>query len=267
MASERDGVVLAGVEAGYEGRAVLRGVNVRIGAGRVTAVIGPSGAGKSTLAKVMAGVLRPSAGSVTIGDRAVWGGGREWVATRAAYVPQRSVVVEPMTAAEIVALGGYASGCDAAAVRKAMERVDAWGLRDSMYARLSVGQQQRVTLARALVQLEAGAKHGGAAGQVLICDEPVSAQDPKQVVVMMRCVCDVAAAGRAVVVVLHDLNAAARYADEVVVVMSGGVVREAEASDRALEPGRLREVFGVSFQRVSLPVGSGERAGVVVVDA
>ncbi len=263
-ASEAGCLRVSGVDAGYDGAAVLRGVNAVFAAGRLTVVIGPNGAGKSTLSRVLAGVLRPKRGEVSLEGVSLWGMARGEVAARAAYVPQRSEVSEPMTAAEVVSLGTYASGRDEEAVRRSMERTGVWEMRAEMYWRLSVGQQQRVTLARALAQLDAGAKRG-VGSQFVIADEPASAQDPKQVMLVMGCLREESRRGRGVVVVLHDLTLAARYADDAVVVSGGGKVGEVGLSEQVLSETTLGRVFGVTFRRVEFDDDS--QKGVVIVSA
>lgn len=251
-----------GVTAGYgRGEAVLRGVDFAARSGEVTAVLGPNGAGKTTLLRVLLGVLRARWGRAVLGDRPVGSWGAVERARRLALVGQRPEVSAAFTAREVVALGRYAwggagsgggvargaAGGDAGAVvARAMERTGTAELSGRAFASLSVGQQQRVTLARAAAQLD-GAPGGG----VLLADEPMSAMDPLQASRAGGLLRELAAErGTAVVVVLHDFAAASRVADAAAVLTCDGRSAASGPAGEVLEPSVLERVYGVGFERV-----------------
>ena len=220
-------VVARGIRAGYREREVLRGVDLAANAGELVALIGPNGAGKSTLLRVIGGLLRPTAGGVTIDGTDMTALDRRSIARQIAIVPQVFETLFPFTVREIVALGrtsrlgpfGTLGADDARAVARALDDLDATDLADRRIDRVSGGERQRAVLAMALAQ-EAG---------VLLLDEPTEHLDPThQRATLERVVTLARARGLAVVAVLHDLNLAAAFATRVVLLADGAVVREGE---------------------------------------
>jgi iron complex transport system ATP-binding protein len=220
-------VVARGIRAGYREREVLRGVDLVAQAGEVVALIGPNGAGKSTLLRVLAGLLRPDAGSVTIDGTDVAAMDRRSIAHHIAVVPQVFETLFPFTVREIVALGrtsrlglfGTLGADDVRAVTRALDDLGATVLADRRIDRVSGGERQRAVLAMALAQ-EAG---------VLLLDEPTAHLDPTHQRATLERVATLARArGLAVVAVLHDLNLAAAFASRVVLLADGAVIREGE---------------------------------------
>lgn len=181
-------------------------------AGEVLAVLGPSGAGKTTLLRVLALLLRPDAGEVRFDGAPA----AEEHALRVAMVGQRPALFR-MSAVDNVFFGLRARGRPEAemhsAARAAMERLAIWELRDQPARRLSAGEQQRVALARALVL----------GPDVLLLDEATAHLDPGNALVLEREVRRQAQAGRCVIAATHDLAAARRLADHVLLMAEGRV--------------------------------------------
>jgi iron complex transport system ATP-binding protein len=251
---------------GYgRGPAVLNGVSLSLAPGRVCALVGPNGSGKSTLLRVLAGLAAPRGGSVTLAGRGVraWSAGER--AGRLALVPQRPEVAFGYTVAEVVRFGLVArgGGVDAAgAVRRSLDRVGLSGRASDRFEHLSVGQQQRAALARAVAQLDGEQGNGGEpGGSVLLADEPVSAMDPRHAIESLSLLRSLAGGGHAVLVVLHDLNHALRFSDDAVVLGEGGRVAASGAAGSVLTPGVLEPVFGVGFESVT---GPGTGAGLLI---
>lgn len=246
-----NGLVARGVRAGYGERVVVDGCDLALGAGAVASVVGPNGAGKSTLLRVLAGLLRPLAGSVAVDGRDLAGLSRAEIARRVAVVPQLFDTIFPFSVREVVALGrtarlgpfGRPAAADAAAVERAVDALELGGLAERRIDRVSGGERQRAVLAMALAQ----------EAPVLLLDEPTVHLDPGHQLATMSLLRRLAAQrGLAVLAVMHDLSLAA-LADRVVVLADGRIVRDAPPSE-ALDDALVREVFGPGW-RVRVEAG------------
>jgi iron complex transport system ATP-binding protein len=233
------------------GRRLVDAVDVGFAPGRLAVLVGPNGAGKSTLLKLLSGELRPDGGRVTLGGQPIAAMRPAALAARRAVLPQASALAFPFTVREIAALGVAIPGlalsraAAAAIVDRALAAVDLEGRADRLHDALSGGERQRAHLARVLAQLWAGAVGQGPG--VLMLDEPTAAQDLAHQLAVLDAARDHAQGGGTVIVVLHDLNLAARYADRFVVVHEGRIA--AEGVPAAVMTERLlAEVF-----RVALP--------------
>ncbi len=235
----------------------------------VTAVVGPNGAGKSTLLRLMLGVLRPTTGRVLLGETDAHRAPPLARARQIAYIAQEPLVSAALSVREVVALGRFASRPNDDAVFRAMDRLDILDRRDDPFATLSAGQRQRAAIARALAQLDlasprrADVEKPPTAGRVLLADEPLSALDPAHAAAVCDVLRESAAAGVHVVVVLHDLTAAARVADRVLMLDATGKPAALGPTPEVLRPDRLKAVFGVGFEvleaasgRVVVPAAS-----------
>lgn len=223
----------------YARREVLSDLSMHAVSGRITALLGPNAAGKSTLLRCIIGSLRPTRGTVMIDGIVSHRMRVRDLATRLAYVPQRSLVSAAFTVREIIELGRYALPTDAKKVEHAVERLDLEELVDRPYPELSVGQQQRVMLARALAQLSP-------AGHLLL-DEPLSAMDLRYVQHTMSLLRELADGGATVLIAMHDISLAAALADEVWLLDDGRLVASGEVG-QVLSLDRLKAVFGVDFR-------------------
>jgi iron complex transport system ATP-binding protein len=230
------------VTAGYGARVILHACTLPIARGEVVAIVGPNGAGKSTLLRTLAGLLRPSSGSVRLDGVDIATLARREIARRIAVVPQIFDTLFPFTVREVVALGrtarlgmfGAASPVDAAAVERAMADLDLAELGSRRIDRLSGGERQRAVLAMALAQET----------DVLLLDEPTVHLDPAHQVAMLRLIRELARArGLAVAAVLHDLNLAASMGTRLVMLADGRVVCDAEP-ETVISADLVRDVFG-----------------------
>ena len=205
------------VTFGYErGAPVLRDVTVEIGPG-VTVLLGPNGAGKSTLTRLLIGVARPWRGRIEIDGAPIGTLGVRRRARRLAFVAQRPEVAAAFSVREVVGLGRFAVGRNDGAIDRALERMDLGALASRAFGELSVGQRQRVTIARALAQLD-----GGEGSGALIADEPFSAMDPAYCRDGAGVVRGLAREGASVLLVLHDFTLASRIADRVILLDAEG---------------------------------------------
>ncbi|HCF2343089.1 heme ABC transporter ATP-binding protein [Pseudomonas paraeruginosa] len=225
------------------GKTVLEGLELELRAGEVLGVLGPNGAGKSTLLGALCGELEPAEGRVLLDERGLdqWAGVAR--AQRLAVLPQSSSLGFAFPVEAVVGFGRlpHSSGRerDARIIAEALAAADASHLAGRSYLALSGGERQRVHLARVLAQL-----WPGAAGQVLLLDEPTSALDPLHQHTTLQAVHDFARRGASVLVILHDLNLAARYCDRLLLLQNGRP-HLLGAPEEVLRPEPLRTVFGL----------------------
>lgn len=230
------------------GKRLLHDVSLRLEPGRVIALAGPNGAGKSTLLKAMTGEMACSAGRVCLDGTNLSSITPAILASRRAVVPQASPLSFPFTALEVTLLGvtvpGFALNEDAAveAAVGAIRSVGLEGYEDRNYSGLSGGEKQRVQIARALCQLSMAARIASAP-LALLLDEPTSSLDLAHQVLIAVELRRQAEMGRAVLVVLHDLNLVASLADEVILLSRGRIAARGDAA-QVLEPKLLSEVYG-----------------------
>jgi len=233
---------LRDVSFGYtRSEMVIRGVSARVEPGRLLAVLGPNACGKSTLLKLMLGRLRPGAGDVLLGGASMGSISSRRRAARLSYVPSRSTVDFEFSVRETVELGRFVLDDDREALAAALRVAEVDDLSGRCVRELSGGQQQRVLLARAIYQSSGD-------GRVMLLDEPVSSMDLHHVHATIRTLRGIADRGVSVVVVLQDINLAARYADDVW-VMKDGVILGAGPWDEVLAPEELEGVYGVKLDR------------------
>jgi putative ABC transport system ATP-binding protein len=211
--------------------AALRGVDLALYAGQLSLVVGPSGCGKTTLISIIAGLLDPTAGKVTVlGSELSQLGGRSLVKFRArniGFVFQQYNLLPALTAAENAAVPLIIAGVPRAqAIARAQESLSAVGLAHRTKAfpsQLSSGQQQRVAIARALINEP----------RLLVCDEPTAALDAQAGHTVMELISQVAVQpGRAVIVVTHD-NRVFEFGDRIVEMSDGRIARTEEAVEPA----------------------------------
>ncbi|HEX8907156.1 MAG TPA: ABC transporter ATP-binding protein, partial [Longimicrobiaceae bacterium] len=212
-----------------------------IPAGSCTAVLGPNGSGKSTLLRLLLGTLSPETGTVELDGRAVGDWGREEIARAVGVVPQGEEAVFPMTVREMVAMGRYPHlgpwrrerDADRRAVEQAMRRCDVLAFAHRPISTLSGGERQRARVARALAQQPAA----------LALDEPTAALDVSHEMAIFELLRDLGRAGTTVLLVTHNLNLAARYADRLV-MLDRGRVAAAGAPDEVLTRETVERVYG-----------------------
>jgi len=206
---------------------LLEKVSLKITPGQVTAVVGPNGAGKSTLLKLLCGDLSPSNGEVWLNNRPL----KQWSALeqaqRRAVLPQHSALSFPFTALEVVLMGrmphcqGLEGQADYDIARLALAKTESLHLQNRLYPTLSGGEQQRVQLARVLAQIwETSTK----AQRYLLLDEPTNNLDLAHQHRTLQLTKSLTQEGIGILTILHDLNLAAQYADQVLVLKAGQAV-------------------------------------------
>lgn len=224
-------------------KTVLADVTLDLRPGEVLGVLGPNGAGKSTLLGALCAQLHPDEGRVWLDERELkdWQGAQR--AQRLAVLPQVSTLDFAFRVEEVVGMGRlpHQSGRvrDDEIIEAALCAADVGHLSGRSYLALSGGERQRVHLARVLAQL-----WPGEAGQTLLLDEPTSMLDPLHQHTTLQAIRSFADRGAAVLVILHDLNLAARYCDRIL-LLENGRPHALDTPTQVLRPELLKAVFGL----------------------
>jgi iron complex transport system ATP-binding protein len=251
---------VAGVTVERGGRKLLDGVYVDARPGHVLAILGPNGAGKSSLIRVMSGEWRPQQGSVLIDGVPIARLSAEQLAQRRAVVSQSAFVSFPFTAKDIVKLGmsvpGFALPDDDDLAEAALADVGLDGFGDRRYAELSGGERQRVHIARAVCQLKAATDRSLDQAKTLLLDEPTSNLDPAHQALVLGRARQLAGYGWSVVVVLHDINLAAAWADQVILMRAGRIFDKGDAA-KVLTSDNLTTVYGCKIVACAPPADGG----------
>ncbi|WP_025158643.1 ABC transporter ATP-binding protein [Leifsonia aquatica] len=236
----------------YEGRVVVEGLDLTVPPGRVTAIVGPNACGKSTLLRGLSRLLAPASGSVLLDGADIHSLPTKQVATRLGLLPQTPIAPDGITVADLVSRGRYPhqgwfrrwTAEDDAAVAEAMTATGIVELAERSVDELSGGQRQRVWIAMALAQQT----------DILLLDEPTTFLDISHQIDVLDLLLDLnAARGATVVMVLHDLNLAARYADHLVAMRAGSIVAAGDPSE-VVTAELVQDVFGVESVIASDPV-------------
>jgi iron complex transport system ATP-binding protein len=223
--------------------------------GRLTAVIGPNGAGRSTLLRVIAGELASTEGHVCLDDVDIRDVSVARLATRRSVVSQSTTLSFAFTVLEVVMLGATVPGFGirdtgaAVAAREALHAVGLANFETRMLNELSGGERQRVHIARALCQL-ATAPRLGSEPSALLLDEPTASLDLKHQGDVLTVIKEQSLKGRAVMLVIHDLNLAAAFADEIVLMADGRIVGKGKPDD-VLNEDLLSHTFGCRLRIVT----------------
>jgi len=237
---------------GYDGRRIVDGLDLSIPPGRVTVIVGANASGKSTTLRGLARLLRPESGVVSLDGHDIHSLPGKEVARVVGILPQSPIAPEGITVGDLVGRGRYPhqgwfrqwSAADDAAVTDALMVTSSLDLVERRMEELSGGQQQRVWIAMALAQDP----------DILLLDEPTTFLDVRHQLDVLDLLTDLNRSRRTtVVMVLHDLNLAARYADELVVMADGRIMANGAPGD-VLTPELLREAFGLEALVTSDPV-------------
>lgn len=239
------------IRVGYGNRVIIDDLSVTIPAGELTVIVGPNACGKSTLLRALARMLPVTAGQVVLNGTPIKQLAPKAIARQLGLLPQSPLAPDGIIVADLVARGRYPhqgvlkqwSDADAAAVQQAMVRARVDELADRPVAELSGGQRQRVWIAMALAQDT----------PILLLDEPTTYLDISHQVEVLRLARALQREGRTVVVVLHELNLAFRYATNLIVMRDGAIVAEGAVND-VVTAELVHEVYGLPCVVLTDPV-------------
>ena len=237
---------------GYEGKPVITNLDLEIPTARITALVGPNGCGKSTLLRGLGRLLKPTAGTVYLDGAAIAQRTTQEIAKLLGILPQGPVAPEGLTVRDLVAMGRYPyqrwwqqwSHQDERMTQGALLMTSLQKLAEQPVDTLSGGQRQRAWIAMTLAQDT----------QILLLDEPTTFLDLAHQVEILELLWELNRdRGRTVVMVLHDLNQACRYADHVVMLRSGVVFAQGEPTEVMTED-LVQQVFDLECRIVADPV-------------
>ena len=228
-------------------KTILDGVSFEARPGQMLGLLGPNGSGKTSLRRLLAGLKKPHAGSVTLEGRDIKTSGRRAMAQRVAFVEQHATTNSNLKVIDVVKLGRFPhrsmisgwSKADDDAVSEALARAGMTEKRDDRWQSLSGGEKQRAHIARALAQ----------SPKELILDEPTNHLDIQHQISLMRLVSGLPMTS---IIALHDLNHAAMFCDRLIVLQSGRIVASG-APEEIVTQELLRDVFRVDARVETSP--------------
>lgn len=242
------------ITAGYDHKTILHDVSVTIPSNKISIIIGANGCGKSTLLKTMARLIAPTSGQVTLDGQAIQKMPPKQLAKILGLLPQSPIVPEGITVADLVGRGRFPhhsflkgwSKKDYEAVAEAMEMMNITEFSDRHIDELSGGQRQRVWIAMALAQQT----------DILFLDEPTTYLDITYQVEILDLLTDLNRKyGTTIVMVLHDINLSARYADYIFALHEGKLVAEGTPSD-IITNSLIKDIFALDCMVIEDPVSN-----------
>lgn len=245
------------ISVAYQHRDVLLDVSMTLAAGTTVALLGANGAGKTTLIRTLNGTVPVANGEVLLDGQPIANVSRREIAANIAVVAQENETRFPITVLDFVLAGRFSSGgafgwetaSDIEAARQALDHCDLTAYSARLMNDLSGGERQRVVLARALAT---GAK-------LLLLDEPTANLDLAHQAMMFRLVRErCSSAGASAVVITHDLNLAAEFADEII-MLNGGRITASGPPERVLTAKNISDVFGVDVMLDKSPASGNVR--------
>lgn len=212
-----------------QGRAIVNKVSLQLKPGELTAIVGPNGAGKSSLLKLLAGDYKVHAGEIKYNGKVIQNYRSRDLAKVRAVMPQHSQLTFPFKVKEVVELGLLSLGVSGGEelIEEVMIETQTWEFKDRLYGALSGGEKQRVQLARVLVQVWAESDQS----KFLLLDEPTSSLDIAHQHQVLHIASKLKTKNIAVLAVLHDLNMAAAYADQVILLKEGKVYQQGTVAE------------------------------------
>ena len=218
------------LSCGYDSQIILSDINLTVEKGKLLGIIGPNGAGKTTLLRAITGIIRPKQGNIFFEDKDIYQIGLKELAKKIAVVPQ-SIIVNSITVEEFVLLGRIPhykrfqfleTKKDQEIAKKALELTDTLKLKDRSILEISSGERQLVLIAKALAQEP----------KLLLLDEPTAHLDIGHQIKIMQLIKKLnETENLTVLVVLHDLNLASQYCEELVLLNEGKLIRQGSVNE------------------------------------
>lgn len=230
---------------GYGNNIILKDVNLELPEGKITALLGPNGCGKSTLLKSIIKILKPKKGEVRFQNKNIEELDSKYIAKQIAFLPQVQPIPEGITVKDLVSYGrspytnfwGTIKKTDKAFMQKVMKEVGVLELQDNFISELSGGQRQRAWLAMVLAQ----------DSPFILLDEPTTYMDINHQIELMSILRRLNKKGKTIIVVLHDINQAARYCDHLILLKDGKVISQGTTKE-IMNKKLLQEVFDINAQ-------------------
>lgn len=225
-------------------RLLIENITLTFQPGILYGILGPNGSGKSTLLKTMSRIWTPTAGQLFWQGENVLHFSRLMMSQTLSLVPQNPSLYFDFSVYNMVSMGRYPHGCRSpeahSKIEKALQQVDAWHLRHQLLSQLSGGERQRVYIARALATQ----------APILLLDEPTSYLDLRHQLEIWQLLRILVKEGKLIIVAVHDLFAAQRFCDELV-ILNQGRCQISGAYENIMTPEILQDIFGVSFNKSS----------------
>jgi iron complex transport system ATP-binding protein len=225
-------------------RTLIEDISLTFQPGILYGILGPNGSGKSTLLKTMARIWTPSAGQLYWQGQDLLQFSRLEMSRTLSLVPQNPMLYFDFTVYRMVAMGGYSHGCRLPQthrqIEETLQQVNAWHLRNQLLSQLSGGERQRIYVARALVTQ----------APILLLDEPTSHLDLRHQLEIWQLLRTLVQGGRLVIVTVHDLLAAQRFCDELM-ILNQGRCQVTGTYQEMMTSSLLKDVFGVKFNKNS----------------
>lgn len=252
MVQNNCAITIQGLSFAFEQEKILMDIDLKIDRGKFYSILGPNGSGKTTLIKNICKTLSTKHGSIYVGEKDIKGLGRREMATEMALVPQNTTVEFEFSALDIVLMGrtpyisrfSRESEEDLNIARKAMEATNTWQFRHKSINSLSGGERQRVIVARAITQ----------ATDIILLDEPISSLDIYHQVEILNTLKELnLKKSITIIAVLHDLNLAAAYSDQIIMMHQGRIHSQGEP-EKILDKEKVKEVYGIDVHVIKNPV-------------
>jgi len=235
------------------GKCILQPSSFSVETGEITVLLGPNGAGKSTLLRILAGELSPDHGNILINQVALEELHPEALARKRAVLTQHYAVPLPFSCEEIVMMGRYphykqsTEAKNKRIINQCMKEMEVLPFAHRMFNTLSGGEQQRIQMARVLAQL---ADTKGGEERILLLDEPTSSLDYLQQQLILSKIRTLAKKGYTIILVLHDLNLAAQYADKILLLKDGYILADG-SSNEVLQPSLLSMAYELDIEIIT----------------
>lgn len=236
-------ISLENIEVSVGAKCLLNGLSAEILPGRITGILGPNGAGKTTLLRVLSGEIKPNMGRIMLGGRDLLNFDASTLSKYRACLGQTVEIAFPFTVREVIGLGG-GSIDEQNPIKTFIDSLEVEPLLDRLFETLSGGEKQRVQCARVATQL--ASSNISREKQWLFLDEPTSKQDIKYARSLYAALKNLTQTGMGVVIIIHDITAAALVVDDVLLLNTGCIHSKGTAKE-ALTVEALSEVFEVDM--------------------